>query len=62
MWFSYMLVWCVLQLCACERVLVVFPVARRSHTLLGDHLVSTLHSGGHHVSLHEHQHMNDYRF
>ncbi|CAH0604488.1 unnamed protein product [Chrysodeixis includens] len=52
MWCAYLLVWCValVPLCACERVLVVFPVARRSHTLLGDHLVNTLYNGGHNVT------------
>ncbi|PZC74579.1 hypothetical protein B5X24_HaOG200269 [Helicoverpa armigera] len=50
-WFTPAVVLCALaQLCACARVLVVFPVASRSHTLLGDHLVNTLLHGGHNVT------------
>uniref|UniRef100_A0A2A4IT53 Glucuronosyltransferase n=1 Tax=Heliothis virescens TaxID=7102 RepID=A0A2A4IT53_HELVI len=50
-WHTSMLVFCALaQLCACARVLVMFPVASRSHTLLGDHLVKTLLKGGHNVT------------
>lgn len=33
-----------------SAVLVVFPVPSRSHTLLGDHLVSTLLHAGHNVT------------
>ncbi|XP_022820252.1 2-hydroxyacylsphingosine 1-beta-galactosyltransferase-like [Spodoptera litura] len=38
------------QLGAGGAVLVVFPVPRRSHTLLGDHLVTTLLHAGHNVT------------
>ncbi|KAJ8723040.1 hypothetical protein PYW07_004220 [Mythimna separata] len=48
---DYVLLLCVsVQLCVCKRALVVFPVASRSHTLLGDHLVTTLLDGGHNVT------------
>lgn len=48
---QYVLLLCMsVQVCVCERALVVFPVASRSHTLLGDHLVTTLLNGGHNVT------------
>ncbi|KAJ8725328.1 hypothetical protein PYW08_003511 [Mythimna loreyi] len=50
-WCHYVLWLCVsVHVCVCKRALVVFPVASRSHTLLGDHLVTTLLNGGHNVT------------
>lgn len=42
---------CMLRVCVGSRVLVVFPIPSRSHTVLGDSIVKILLGAGHEVTL-----------